>query len=46
VEVWPPPEGRSEVNRPVSRPCQEIGLIPESVWHTTNRLDFRVWTIE
>jgi hypothetical protein len=26
VEVWPPPEGRSEVNRPrVSRPCQEIG---------------------
>ena len=31
VEVWQPPEGRSEVNRPVFRPCQEIGQIPETV---------------
>ena len=30
VEVWQPPEGRSEVNRPVFRPCQEIGQIPET----------------
>ena len=42
VEVWQPPNGRSAVNRPVSRPCQEIGMIPETGWYTINRVDFRV----